>query len=216
MKTKVWVGGVKSHTPASKVEEAFSKYGTVAKVETGFPGMAFVEFDALKDAEEACKALDAKVLPGIGKLGCKIATERGYEDAVKKRDDFQRGNFVPARNRVSRVSRSRSRSRRPRGRSRSRRSRRASSRSRSTRRRNRSTSRSRTPKPRRSPTPLRKRAVETRVAKKDQLRSRSQPRRRLQSRSYSPPRHKRSPSALRGKSGSRSQSPAPRQRRCGP
>mmetsp|Transcript_75396 Transcript_75396/g.140642 ORF Transcript_75396/g.140642 Transcript_75396/m.140642 type:complete len:182 (+) Transcript_75396:122-667(+) len=93
MTTRVWVGGAKSTTPVSVLEQTFSKFGNVVKVETGFPGFAFVEYDNLGDAEAAVKELHEKIIPSIGKLGCQVATLRGYEDACRKRDEFRKGTY---------------------------------------------------------------------------------------------------------------------------
>mmetsp|Transcript_21954 Transcript_21954/g.51358 ORF Transcript_21954/g.51358 Transcript_21954/m.51358 type:complete len:183 (+) Transcript_21954:100-648(+) len=114
MSSRVWVGGAKSTTPQSVLEQTFSKYGKIVKVETGFPGFAFVEFDHSSDAEAAVKDLHEKVLPGIGKLGCQVATLRGYEDACRKRDEFRKGTYQNKFRGSRRDSRSPSRGRRDR------------------------------------------------------------------------------------------------------
>mmetsp|Transcript_33359 Transcript_33359/g.76115 ORF Transcript_33359/g.76115 Transcript_33359/m.76115 type:complete len:174 (-) Transcript_33359:158-679(-) len=102
MTTRVWVGGAKSTTPISVLEQTFSKFGNVVKVETGFPGFAFVEYDNLSDAEAAVKELHEKIIPSIGKLGCQVATLRGYEDACRKRDEFRKGTYQGNRNKGAR------------------------------------------------------------------------------------------------------------------
>lgn len=107
MKSKLWVGGVKSTTPVSLLEDAFGRFGKVCKAECGFPGFAFVEFDDDAGALEAQTKMDKTYLQGIGKIHVSAATLRGYEEACKKRDDYweskgqvyKRGSHSPSRSR---------------------------------------------------------------------------------------------------------------------
>lgn len=154
MRTTVWVGRVKSTCAPNLLESAFGKVGQVAKVETGFAGFAFVEYENEDDADRACEELNKTVIPSVGEVLVSRATLRGYEDAVTKRDNYWRkkgtkedSKFLagPGMGRA-RGSRSASRRKTSRSRSRSRhRSRsfsRSRSRSRTKERRSRSQSRS--------------------------------------------------------------------------
>lgn len=120
MKTKLWVGGVKSTSGVKLLEDTFGRFGKVSKAETGFPGFAFVEFEDDSDAIEAQKNLDKTSIKGIGKIHVTTATNRGYDEACKKRDDYWRskGHSAPpcARSRSPLRKRSSSRSSRRRGR----------------------------------------------------------------------------------------------------
>lgn len=90
MRTTVWVGRVKSTCAPQLLQEAFSKAGTVVKVETGFAGFAFVEFETEDDADKACKTMAKAHIPHVGEIRVQKATYRGYQDACAKRDEYWR------------------------------------------------------------------------------------------------------------------------------
>jgi len=89
MRHTVWVGKVKSNVPSELLESTFGRIGPVLKVETGFAGFAFVEFETEADADRACQELDRKKVENLGMILVSRATSRGYEDAVMKRDKYQ-------------------------------------------------------------------------------------------------------------------------------
>lgn len=88
MQAKVWVGRVKSNCPPEYLEDAFCKIGKLIKVETGFAGFAFVDYENEDDADEACKQMNKAIVPNVGEVRVSRATQRGYEDACQKRDAY--------------------------------------------------------------------------------------------------------------------------------
>lgn len=118
MKGLVWVGKVKSTVAPQLLADAFEKFGSVCKVETGFGGFAFVEFDTEEEADKAVQKLHKATIHGVGEIACDKATHKGYMGALAKRDKYWHGRcqlrppssdttFVPA----GRESKSRSASR---------------------------------------------------------------------------------------------------------
>eukprot|EP00928_Gymnodinium_smaydae_P052054 TRINITY_DN3579_c0_g1_i2.p1 TRINITY_DN3579_c0_g1~~TRINITY_DN3579_c0_g1_i2.p1 ORF type:complete len:398 (-),score=86.81 TRINITY_DN3579_c0_g1_i2:90-1283(-) len=117
---KVWVGKVKSTVSPKILKEYFEdKVGPVAKVETGFGGFAFVEFEKESHAKKAIETLHNKVVVGVGEIALQKSTINGYRGAVMKQMSYWKvkGQALPAGRRLGGRSMSRSRSR---GRSRSR------------------------------------------------------------------------------------------------
>lgn len=115
MRTVVWVGRVKSTTAPALLEAAFGKVGTVSKVETGFAGFAFVEYENEDDADAACEQLNKQTIQHVGEIRVAKATMRGYEDAVNKRDSYWRSRGEEDGGKGGgRGGRSRSRTRSPR------------------------------------------------------------------------------------------------------
>ncbi|XP_031617118.1 serine/arginine-rich splicing factor 7 isoform X2 [Contarinia nasturtii] len=142
--TKVYVGDLGNHARKNELEDSFSYYGPLRSVwiARNPPGFAFVEFESARDAEDAVRGLDGRIICGrrarvevsSGKSG------RGYRGSKSRRPYHQdrcyecgdRGHYARDCRRHGK-SRRRSRSRSARSRSpRERRSRSASgSRSRS-------------------------------------------------------------------------------------
>mmetsp|Transcript_95571 Transcript_95571/g.270400 ORF Transcript_95571/g.270400 Transcript_95571/m.270400 type:complete len:327 (+) Transcript_95571:159-1139(+) len=90
METTVWVGKVKSTIAPTLLAEAFSEVGPIAKVETGFGGFAFVEFESADDAKKAVETLHRKTLPKIGEVAVDNCTYKGYMGAIDRRDNYWR------------------------------------------------------------------------------------------------------------------------------
>ncbi|XP_047433707.1 serine/arginine-rich splicing factor 7-like isoform X2 [Mugil cephalus] len=203
--TKVYVGNLGTGTGKGELERAFGFYGPLRTVwiARNPPGFAFVEFEDPRDADDAVRGLDGKVICG-SRVRVEKSTgmpRRSRHDRPPTRRPFdpddkcyecgERGHYAYDCHRYSRRGR-RSRSR---SRSRSRRRRHSRSRSRSRSRGRRSRSRSRSFSPRRS----RSRSVSTRRS-----RSRTGSRTRSRSRGRS-----RSGSMGRSRSGSPTRSHSP-------
>lgn len=64
---KVYVGGLGDEGKKEEIERAFEKFGPLHDVWVARnpPGFAFVEFEDLRDAEDAVKALDGKTICGM-------------------------------------------------------------------------------------------------------------------------------------------------------
>lgn len=82
---------MKSSVPPEILEDSFRKAGKIVKIETGFPGFAFVEYQEEDDADKACKMFNKEVIPNVGEVRCSRATQRGYEEAVNKRQAYWKG-----------------------------------------------------------------------------------------------------------------------------
>ncbi|XP_058257213.1 serine/arginine-rich splicing factor 7-like [Hemibagrus wyckioides] len=212
--TKVYVGNLGTGAGKGELERAFSYYGPLRTVwiARNPPGFAFVEFDDPRDAEDAVRGLDGKVICGT-RVRVELSTgmpRRSRYDRPPTRRPFdpndrcyecgEKGHYAYDCHRYSRRRRSRSRSR---SRSRGRRHSRSHSHSRSRGRRSRSFS----PRRSRSGSPRRSRSGTPR-------RSGSRSRSRSRSRSASHPRSRsgsvgrsRSRSAARSYSRSPSQTP---------
>ncbi|XP_064173788.1 serine/arginine-rich splicing factor 7-like isoform X3 [Anguilla rostrata] len=199
--TKVYVGNLGTGAGKGELERAFGYYGPLRTVwiARNPPGFAFVEFEDPRDAEDAVRGLDGKVICG-SRVRVELSTgmpRRSRYDRPPTRRPFdpndrcyecgEKGHYAYDCHRYSRRRRSRSRSR-SHSRSRGRRYSRSRSRSRSRR------SRSFSPRRSRSNSPRRSRSVTPK-------RTRSKSRSRSRSRSVSRPRS-RSGSVGRSKSGS--------------
>jgi len=90
MRSTLWVGRVKSTVPPDMLKEAFEKHGPVRKVETGFAGFAFVEYEEEEDSDKACEHMNKYNITGIGEIRVSRATYRGYTDACSKRVQYWR------------------------------------------------------------------------------------------------------------------------------
>ncbi|XP_051529337.1 serine/arginine-rich splicing factor 7-like [Myxocyprinus asiaticus] len=202
--TKVYVGNLGTGAGKGELERAFGYYGPLRTVwiARNPPGFAFVEFEDPRDAEDAVRGIDGKMICG-SRVRVELSTgmpRRSRYDRPPTRRPFdpndrcyecgEKGHYAYDCHRYNRRRRSRSRSR---SRSRGRRYARSRSRSRGRRSRSFSPRRSRSGSPRhsRSGTPKRSR-------------SRSLSR----SRSGSAPR-RRSGSVARSKSGSPARSRSP-------
>lgn len=64
---KVYVGGLGEQGRKEEIEKEFEKFGPLHDVWVARnpPGFAFVEFEDLRDAEDAIKALDGKTICGV-------------------------------------------------------------------------------------------------------------------------------------------------------
>ncbi|KAL6468850.1 hypothetical protein MHYP_G00223740 [Metynnis hypsauchen] len=201
--TKVYVGNLGTGAGKGELERAFGYYGPLRTVwiARNPPGFAFVEFEDPRDAEDAVRGLDGKVICGT-RVRVELSTgmpRRSRYDRPPTRRPFdpndrcyecgEKGHYAYDCHRYSRRRRSRSRSR---SRSRGRRYSRSRSRSRGRR------SRSFSPRRSRSGSPWRSRSGTPR-------RSRSRSRSRSHSRSGSRPRS-RSGSVGRSRSGSAARS----------
>eukprot|EP00927_Polykrikos_kofoidii_P067086 TRINITY_DN6260_c0_g2_i1.p1 TRINITY_DN6260_c0_g2~~TRINITY_DN6260_c0_g2_i1.p1 ORF type:complete len:389 (-),score=34.27 TRINITY_DN6260_c0_g2_i1:453-1619(-) len=111
MKNTVWVGRVKSTVPPNTLREAFSKCGNVTAVDTGFAGFAFVEYETEEDCVEAVKKMNNAKIANVGQIHVTHATLRGYDDALKKRDDYWRSRGGMPSNVSERIQGPRPRSR---------------------------------------------------------------------------------------------------------
>ncbi|KAM4770963.1 serine/arginine-rich splicing factor 7 [Rhinophrynus dorsalis] len=212
---KVYVGNLGTGAGKGELERAFSYYGPLRTVwiARNPPGFAFVEFEDTRDAEDAVRGLDGKVICG-SRVRVELSTgmpRRSRYDRPPARRPFdpsdrcyecgEKGHYAYDCQRYSRRrrgSRSRSRSH---SRSRGRRYSRSRSRSRGRRSRSASPRRSRSASPRRSRsgTPRRSRSPSvkrsrTRSPSRSRSRSVSHPRSRSKSRSVSQKRKSRSPS----------------------
>eukprot|EP00062_Callorhinchus_milii_P009649 gi/632953690/ref/XP_007892561.1/ PREDICTED: serine/arginine-rich splicing factor 7 isoform X2 [Callorhinchus milii] len=221
VKTKVYVGNLGTGAGKGELERAFSYYGPLRTVwiARNPPGFAFVEFEEPRDAEDAVRGLDGKVICG-SRVRAELSTgmprrsrferppaRRPFDPNDRCYECGEKGHYAYDCHRYSRRRRSRSRSRScsP---SRGRRYTRSNSRSRGRR------SRSFSPRRSRSYSPRRSRSF---TPKKSRSRSRSRSLSRQRSRSLSPVRRspvRRSPvrrskskSPIRSRSKSRSLSP---------
>ncbi|XP_061481582.1 serine/arginine-rich splicing factor 7 isoform X2 [Rhineura floridana] len=194
--TKVYVGNLGTGAGKGELERAFSYYGPLRTVwiARNPPGFAFVEFEDPRDAEDAVRGLDGKVICG-SRVRVELSTgmpRRSRYDRPPARRPFdpndrcyecgEKGHYAYDCHRYSRRRRSRSRSR-SHSRSRGRRYSRSRSRSRGRRSRSISARRSRSLSPRRS------RSISPRRSRSGSLK-----RSRSRSRSISRPRSSRSKS----------------------
>lgn len=93
--TKVYVGDLGNHARKNELEDSFSYYGPLRSVwiARNPPGFAFVEFESARDAEDAVRGLDGRMICGrrarvevsSGKSG------RGYRGS-KSRRPYHQGN----------------------------------------------------------------------------------------------------------------------------
>ncbi|KAK6489117.1 serine/arginine-rich splicing factor 7-like isoform X1 [Huso huso] len=202
--TKVYVGNLGTGAGKGELERAFSYYGPLRTVwiARNPPGFAFVEFEDPRDAEDAVRGLDGKVICG-SRVRAELSTgmpRRSRYDRPPARRPFDpndrcyecgdKGHYAYDCHRYSRRRRSRSRSR-----SHSRYGGRRYTRSRSRSRGRRS----------RSFSPRRSRSFSPRRSRSASKRSRSRSRSKSRSRSVSRPR-RRSGSVARSKSGSQARS----------
>ncbi|XP_031419855.1 serine/arginine-rich splicing factor 7 isoform X2 [Clupea harengus] len=195
--TKVYVGNLGTGAGKGELERAFGYYGPLRTVwiARNPPGFAFVEFEDTRDAEDAVRSLDGKVLCG-SRVRVELSTgmprrsrydrpptRRAFDPADRCYECGEKGHYAYDCQRHGRRRRSRSRSRshsRSRGRRYSggsnSRSRSRSGRSRSFSQRNASPRRSRYPSPKRS---------RSRAGSRPRSRGGSRPRSRAGSRSRS-------------------------------
>ncbi|KAM8931388.1 serine/arginine-rich splicing factor 7 isoform 4-T8 [Lycaon pictus] len=205
LETKVYVGNLGTGAGKGELERAFSYYGPLRTVwiARNPPGFAFVEFEDPRDAEDAVRGLDGKVICG-SRVRVELSTgmpRRSRFDRPPARRPFdpndrcyecgEKGHYAYDCHRYSRRRRSRSRSR-SHSRSRGRRYSRSRSRSRGRRSRSASPRRSRSVSLRRSRSASLRRSRSGSIKGSRYFQSRS--RSRSRSRSLSRPRSSRSPS----------------------
>uniref|UniRef100_A0A096NRM9 Serine/arginine-rich splicing factor 7 n=1 Tax=Papio anubis TaxID=9555 RepID=A0A096NRM9_PAPAN len=219
--TKVYVGNLGTGAGKGELERAFSYYGPLRTVwiARNPPGFAFVEFEDPRDAEDAVRGLDGKVICG-SRVRVELSTgmpRRSRFDRPPARRPFdpndrcyecgEKGHYAYDCHRYSRRRRSRSRSR---SHSRSRGRRYSRSRSRSRGRRSRSAS----PRRSRSISLRRSRSASLRRSRSGSIKGsryfQSPSRSRSRSRSISRPRSSRSKSRSPSPKRSRSPSGSPR------
>lgn len=102
--TKVYVGDLGNHARKNELEDSFSYYGPLRSVwiARNPPGFAFVEFESARDAEDAVRGLDGRMICGrrarvevsSGKSG------RGYRGS-KSRRPYHQGNYLYRCNSIS-------------------------------------------------------------------------------------------------------------------
>ncbi|XP_043824187.1 serine/arginine-rich splicing factor 7-like [Dromiciops gliroides] len=209
--TKVYVGNLGTGAGKGELERAFSYYGPLRTVwiARNPPGFAFVEFDDPRDAEDAVRGLDGKVICG-SRVRVELSTgmpRRSRYDRPPARRPFdpndrcyergEKGHYAYDCHRYSRRKRSRSRSR-SHSRSRGRRYSRSRSRSRGRRSRSASLRRSRSA------------SIRSRSGSLKRSRYFQSSRSRSRSRSLSRPRSSRSKSRSPSPKRSRSLSGSPR------
>uniref|UniRef100_A0A452UC68 Serine/arginine-rich splicing factor 7 n=2 Tax=Laurasiatheria TaxID=314145 RepID=A0A452UC68_URSMA len=219
--TKVYVGNLGTGAGKGELERAFSYYGPLRTVwiARNPPGFAFVEFEDPRDAEDAVRGLDGKVICG-SRVRVELSTgmpRRSRFDRPPARRPFdpndrcyecgEKGHYAYDCHRYSRRRRSRSRSR-SHSRSRGRRYSRSRSRSRGRRSRSASPRRSRSVSLRRSRSASLRRSRSGSIKGSRYFQSRS--RSRSRSRSLSRPRSSRSKSRSPSPKRSRSPSGSPR------
>ncbi|XP_028040237.1 RNA-binding protein Rsf1 [Bombyx mandarina] len=83
--TRVYVGGLVEGIKKEDLEREFDKYGKLNSVWVALnpPGFAFIEFENLQEAEDACSAMN-----GTEMLGATLKVE-----ISRKRDGPRRGGF---------------------------------------------------------------------------------------------------------------------------
>ncbi|XP_044058276.1 serine and arginine rich splicing factor 7a isoform X2 [Siniperca chuatsi] len=204
---KVYVGDLGNGAAKGELERAFSYYGPLRSVWVARnpPGFAFVEFEDPRDAEDAVKGMDGKVLcgsrvrvemsTGLSRKGRGRPSRRQFDPNDRCYQCGDRGHYAYDCYRFSKRGGGGGRRSRSRSHSRSR----SRSRSRGHRYRSRSRSRSHSRSRRRSPSYSRRRS---RSGSPARSKSRTPVRSRSRSRS-------RSGSAPRGRSASRSRSRSP-------
>lgn len=88
--TRVYVGGLVEGIKKEDLEREFDKYGKLNSVWVALnpPGFAFIEFENMQEAEDACSAMN-----GFEMLGATLKVELS-----RKRDGARRnGNFIGGR-----------------------------------------------------------------------------------------------------------------------
>ncbi|KAI6198360.1 Serine/arginine-rich splicing factor 7 [Aphelenchoides fujianensis] len=64
---KVYIGGLPEDATTQEIEDAFHRFGRIRKVWVARrpPGFAFIEFEDVRDAEDAVKAMDGNRICGV-------------------------------------------------------------------------------------------------------------------------------------------------------
>jgi len=65
--TKIYVGGLPDDATSQELEDVFHRFGRIRKVWVARrpPGFAFIEFEDIRDAEDAVRALDGSRICGV-------------------------------------------------------------------------------------------------------------------------------------------------------
>ncbi|CAI4231990.1 unnamed protein product [Auanema sp. JU1783] len=121
---KVYVGGLPSDATSQEIEDVFYRFGRIRKVWVARrpPGFAFVEFEDVRDAEDAVKTLDGSRICGVRarvELSHGRRRENGRSQERGGRRSRSRDRTRRSGSRERERSRTRSRSPVPRERSRS-------------------------------------------------------------------------------------------------
>lgn len=93
--TKVYVGDLGNHARKNELEDSFSYYGPLRSVwiARNPPGFAFVEFEKARDAEDAVRGLDGRIICGR-RARVEVSSgksSRGYRGS-KSRRPYHQGN----------------------------------------------------------------------------------------------------------------------------
>lgn len=94
--TKVYVGDLGNHARKNELEDSFSYYGPLRSVwiARNPPGFAFVEFESARDAEDAVRGLDGRMICGR-RARVEVSSgksSRGYRGS-KSRRPYHQGNL---------------------------------------------------------------------------------------------------------------------------
>eukprot|EP00933_Yihiella_yeosuensis_P005345 TRINITY_DN109842_c0_g1_i1.p1 TRINITY_DN109842_c0_g1~~TRINITY_DN109842_c0_g1_i1.p1 ORF type:complete len:319 (+),score=43.83 TRINITY_DN109842_c0_g1_i1:57-1013(+) len=84
----LFVGKVKSTADSQTLRDVFERHGQLEWVETGFAGFAFVKYENSRDADYAVNKMHNQFIPGFGSHPVQPASQKGYDDAVVKREEF--------------------------------------------------------------------------------------------------------------------------------
>jgi arginine/serine-rich splicing factor 7 len=114
MNTKVYVGDLGPHGNKDDLEHEFEQYGTLKSVWVARnpPGFAFVEFEDPRDAEEAVRDMDGKMIGGVrirvehaknrqggGRGGGDYGNRGDYRGGGRRGNSFNRYRRSPPRRR---------------------------------------------------------------------------------------------------------------------
>lgn len=84
---RVWVGGVRPRCTEASLRRHFEQYGAIAECEVDFSGIAFVMFESATSALKVCKDTGGSTEIEGRKCTVKIASDKGYAEAVRRRND---------------------------------------------------------------------------------------------------------------------------------
>ncbi|WIA41087.1 hypothetical protein OEZ86_004718 [Tetradesmus obliquus] len=81
--SRLYVGGLREGITERELEDEFNQYGAIRSIWVARkpPGFAFVEFEDIRDAEDACKR-------GDGRNGWRVELSRRPPGGARARDDF--------------------------------------------------------------------------------------------------------------------------------
>jgi arginine/serine-rich splicing factor 7 len=84
--SRIYIGHLSSRTRERDIEEVFSKYGTINRIDLKY-GYGFVEYSDPRDAEDAIRDMDGKTLDGA-----RIIVESARGPGANKRNMNEEGN----------------------------------------------------------------------------------------------------------------------------